>query len=130
MDSERRMRAMLQEQRLRERASVPSFESVLRGGELRPRRVRPAPLLLALTAAGALLLMLIRTRAGALDAPLDMARQVMTWQAATDVLLPPTVSGLRVSELRLGASPNDSPLRVLDQGGALGPPATPRRPGS
>jgi hypothetical protein len=127
IDDERRLREAFQAHREVERLQAPGFRSIVTGRSgRRPRSVIPALVVVAM--AGLIVLTLSIRKSEARRAELELARQVMSWRSPTEFLLPASVPGLAAPGFRIDEAPAGSPLKVLDQGGALGPPITPRSP--
>lgn len=129
-DEDRELRAAFAAERAAERGSrMPDF-GFLRRRPPKPRRSAMA--LPALVFTGLLLgvLLLSRLRSGDRQTDLELARDVMSWRAPTDFLLPTPDPALLAPAPRFDQSPEGSPLKALDRGGSLGPPPTPRSPGS
>jgi len=128
IDDERRMREAFQIQRAVERARAPDFRGVLEGRPARRPRSLALPVLAVAVFTGLVVLGVSIRRAESRREELELARQVMSWHSPTEFLLPTSVPGLTARDFRIGEAPTGSPLKVLDQGGALGPPITPRSP--
>jgi hypothetical protein len=129
-DDERRLREAFQTQRAVERARSPGFGSVLKGRPAPTHRSFVVPTLGGVVFAGLVVLGVSIRRAEARRAELELARQVMSWRGPTEFLLPAAVPGLLPSVPRIDEAPAGSPLKALDNGGALGPPITARSPRS
>ena len=128
-EEDRELRAAFAAERAEERGRTPDFGHPLR----RPPTPRHSLLALpALVLAGLLLgvLLLPRLRSGVRQSDLELAREIMSWRAPTDVLLPPPDPALFGPAGRFDESPEGSPLKALDRGGSLEPAPTPRSPGS
>lgn len=128
-DDERLLREAFRAQRVVERAGAPGFRSVLEGRRARGRRSLPVPVLGVVVTALAVLGLAVR-RSEARRSELELARQVMQWRSPTEFLLPAAVPGLAPLVSRIDEAPAGSPLKALDQGGALAPPLTARSPRS
>lgn len=128
-DDERLLREAFQAQRGMERARATGFRSVLEGRRAPGRRSLPVPVLGVVVTALAVLGLAIR-RSEARRSDLELARQVMQWRSPTEFLLPAAVPGLAPMVSRIDEAPAGSPLKALDQGGALAPPLTGRSPRS
>lgn len=127
IDDERRLREAFQAQREVERLQAPGFRSIVTGRSgRRPRSAIPALVVVAM--AGLIVLTLSIRKSEVRQAEIELARQVMSWRSPTEFLLPASVAGLGAPDFRIDKAPAGSPLKVLDQGGAFGPPITPRSP--
>ena len=129
-DDDRRLREAFQRQRAAEHARAPGFPGVLEGRRVRRPRSLAVPALAVVVCAGLLVLGVSIQRTASRGADLELARQVMSWRSTTGFLLPAAVPGLAFPMSRIDEAPAGSPLKILDHGGALGPPITGRSPRS
>ena len=128
-DDERRLREAFQAHREVERLQAPGFRRIIAGRS--GRRARSViPVLVVVALASLMVLTLSIRKSKARQAELELARQVMSWRSPTEFLLPASVPGLAAPGSRIDEAPSGSPLKVLDKGGALGPPITARSPRS
>ena len=129
-DDERRLREAFQTQRAVEHARAPGFRSVLEGRPAPKPRSLALPAMGAVVFAGLVVLGVSIRRSESRGEELELARQVMSWRSPTEFLLPAPVPGLAFPMSRIDEAPAGSPLKVLDLGGAFGPPITGRNPRS